>query len=68
VLLAEHDRDVFSALTTQRIRRGSFQSVPELIQAIEEYIAQHDADAKPYVWTAIAEDIIRKINKVYGQS
>jgi transposase len=58
----------FSTLTTQRIRRGSFQSVPALIRAIEEYIAQHEADAKPYVWTATAEAIIRKINKVYDQS
>jgi transposase len=58
----------FSALTTQRIRRGSFRSVTELVRAIEEYIAQHNADARPYVWTASVESIVRKINRVYANS
>lgn len=58
----------FSALTTQRIRRGSFRSVPELVRAIEEYIEQHNTDARPYVWTASVESIVRKINRVYASS
>jgi transposase len=58
----------FSALTTQRIRRGSFRSVPELIRAIEGYIEQHNATARPYVWTASVESIVRKINRVYSSS
>jgi transposase len=58
----------FSALTTQRIRRGSFRSVPELERAIAEYIEQHNATARPYVWTASVGSIVRKINRVYADS
>ena len=31
----------FRDLTVERLRRGVFTSVPELIEAIEEYIAVH---------------------------
>ena len=37
----------FGAITTKRIRRGSFGSVPELIEAIEDYIAHHNEDPIP---------------------
>lgn len=55
----------FSALTTQRLRRESFRSVTELKTAITEYIADHNANGKPYVWTKSFEDIIRSINRCY---
>ena len=51
----------FGDLTTKRIRRGVFRSVPELIQAIEEYINHHNAAPKPFVWTATVETIINKV-------
>jgi hypothetical protein len=31
----------FRDLTTQQLRRGVFTSVPELIQTIDNYIAEH---------------------------
>lgn len=49
-------------LTTKRIRRGTFRSVPALIQAITDYIAEHNRHPKPFVWTAPASEILRKIN------
>jgi transposase len=51
----------FRDLTTERLRRGVFRSVPELIAAIQEYIAMHNRDPKPFVWTAKANDILQKV-------
>jgi transposase len=51
----------FSAITTQRIRRGSFQSVEELEQAIEGYLAEHNQTPKPFVWTKSAELILQRV-------
>ena len=51
----------FRDITTERLRRGVFRSVPELISAIKEYIAVHNYDPKPFVWTAKANDILQKV-------
>ena len=53
----------FRQITDQRIRRGVFRSVPELIAAINAYIAEHNRDPKPYVWTAKAEQILAKVKR-----
>ena len=53
----------FRELTEKRVRRGSFQSVPELIAAIEEYLAASNADPKPFVWHASVQSILDKIAK-----
>jgi transposase len=53
----------FRELTTRRLRRGVFQSVPDLIAAIEQYICLHNADPKPFIWTASAEKILAKVSK-----
>jgi transposase len=53
----------FREITQKRIRRGTFTSVEELIQAIDQYIQHHNEDAKPFVWTATVDSIMTKINK-----
>ena len=53
----------FRDLTTKRLKRGSFASVPELIAAIEDYIANHNNEPKPFVWTKTAEEIIEKVKR-----
>jgi transposase len=53
----------FGKITTERIRRGVFTSVPQLERAIYEYIAHNNADPKPFVWTKSANDIILKVNR-----
>ena len=53
----------FRQITDQRIRRGVFRSVAELIEAINAYIAEHNRDPKPYVWTAKAEQILAKVKR-----
>jgi len=37
--------------------------VPDLIESIEEYLNAHNADPKPYVWTATAESILAKVQR-----
>ena len=41
----------FSKLTQQRLRRGVFCSVQELVAAIKGYLIHHNADPKPFVWS-----------------
>lgn len=51
----------FRDLTTDRLRRGVFHSVPDLIAAIEGYVASHNENPKPFIWTAKARDILEKV-------
>ena len=53
----------FRNLTEQAISRGIFRSVPELIAAIEAYLEANNADPKPFVWTAAAEEILEKVRR-----
>jgi transposase len=53
----------FRELTDKKIRRGSFTSVADLITAIENYIAHHNDDPKPYRWTKTADEIIEKVRR-----
>lgn len=51
----------FRDLSTERLRRGVFTSVPELVGAIDEYVAHHNTDPKPFIWTKSARDILQKV-------
>jgi transposase len=53
----------FRDLSEQRLRRGIFCSVPELIQAVDQYLAGHNQDPKPFIWTAQASDILAKVQR-----
>ena len=55
----------FGKLTDERIRRGVFKSVVELIKAIHDYIESHNRNSKPFVWTKTADEIIAKLAPVY---
>ena len=50
-------------LTGKAVGRGSFSSVPSLIDAVVEFIEQWNQKPKPLVWTAKAEDILAKIQR-----
>jgi transposase len=51
----------FRDITTERLRRGVFTCVGELVTAIDEYIAHHNANPKPFIWTKSARDILQKV-------
>jgi transposase len=51
----------FRDMTTERLRRSVFTSVAELTKTIKEYIAVHNQNPKPFIWTAKANDILQKV-------
>ncbi len=51
----------FAEITRKRIRRGTFRSVAALTQAIREYLREHNKQPRPFIWTATASNIMRKI-------
>src|SRR5664280_2663826 len=51
----------FRELTDKALRRGVFHSVPDLIAKIEQYLAAHNDDPKPFVWTATSDEILTKV-------
>jgi len=51
----------FRDLTVNRLRCGVFTSVPELVTAIGEYVAHHNTQPKPFIWTKRAADILQKV-------
>ena len=51
----------FRDLTVGRLRNGVFRSVPALTKAIEDYVAHHHKNPKPFIWTAQAKDILAKV-------
>ena len=53
----------FRELTDKAIRRGVFHSVPDLIAAIERYLAAYNQDPTPFVWTAEVDKIAEKIGR-----
>ena len=54
----------FAEITEKRIRRGSFTSVRSLEKAIYEYLEHHNGNPKPFVWTADADLILGKIERL----
>jgi transposase len=53
----------FGIITRQAIRRGSFESVRELIEAIRGFIQAWNERCEPFVWTKDAETILAKAQR-----
>ena len=53
----------FRDLTVQRLRRGIFRDVEELVTAIGDYIDTHNDNPKPFIWTAKASDVLEKVKR-----
>ena len=54
----------FAQITTKRIRRGVFKNVRQLEQAIHDYLDSHNQNPTPFIWTATADEIFRKIARL----
>jgi hypothetical protein len=54
----------FGIITRQCIRRGTFSSVKVLINQIRDYITHWKTSAKPFAWTATANEILAKVRLV----
>ena len=57
------DERFFADLTEDVIRSGSFASVKELVDDINAYLTERNANPQPYKWTAKGEAILEKISR-----
>lgn len=53
----------FGEITRNRIRRGTFKSVPALVAAIEDYLHHYNQAPRRFIWTKDADTILDKIAK-----
>jgi transposase len=53
----------FAELSQKAVRRGTFQSVEDLEQAIEGFMRRWNANPSPFIWTATVETILEKLER-----
>ena len=53
----------FAKLTKQRLERGIFLSVVDLQAAINRFVIEHNAEPKPFTWTADPDKIIQAVRR-----
>ena len=53
----------FAKLTNRRLQRGVFRSVAELEIAIERFIAEANAEPRPFLWTARPSRILAAVKR-----
>jgi transposase len=53
----------FAKLTRRRLKRGVFQSVVDLQAAINRFVLEHNAEPKPFTWTADPHKIIQAVRR-----
>jgi transposase len=51
----------FALLTDRQLRRGVHRSTKELKTAIDEFIAHHNRDPKPFIWHKTADQILDSV-------
>jgi len=54
----------FGLITQHAIRRGSFRSVRQLVQRIDQYVMHHNRHCRPFTWTATADSIFGKLQRL----
>lgn len=54
----------FGLITDKAIRRGSFKSVRQLIQRIDQFVQHHNVNCQPFRWTATADSILAKLERL----
>ena len=58
----------FSTLTRRRLKRGTFRSIVDLQVAINRYLAEHNQDPKPFIWTRSADAILDRLAPIPASS
>jgi putative transposase len=54
----------FNIITQKAIRRGTFRSVKDLVNKIKNFVDQYNRNSKPFMWTATADSILAKIERL----
>jgi transposase len=53
----------FAKLTQRRLKRGVFVSVVDLQETINRFVVEHNAEPKPFIWTADPNKIIQAVRR-----
>lgn len=53
----------FKLLTERRLRRGTFRSIDQLVDAIEIWVEHWNDDPKPFIWKKPAEEILARVRR-----
>ena len=54
----------FALITERAIKRGSDRSVKELVGRIHHFVDHYNQNCKPFVWTATADSILAKLQRL----
>jgi putative transposase len=54
----------FALITDKAIRRGSFSSVKDLVTKVDHFVTQYNTTCKPFTWTATADSILAKLQRL----
>lgn len=54
----------FNIITQRAIRRGTFRSVGDLVARIDDFVHRYNRQCRPFVWTATADSILDKIERL----
>lgn len=57
-------RRLFGEVTERCVRRGSHTAVRALARAMLDYLDQHNENPRPFVWTADADLILGKVERL----
>jgi len=58
----------FALLTRRAIKRGAHTSISQLERAIGDFLAAHNQQPKPFIWTKSADDILASIARFAAQT
>ena len=54
----------FGLVTQRAIKLASFRNVTHLVKTIQDFTERYNADVMPFVWTATAQSIIDKVERL----
>jgi putative transposase len=54
----------FGLITEKALRRDSFKSAKDLITKIESWVNHYNNNARPFIWTATADSILKKVESI----
>ena len=54
----------FALITDKAIRRGSFTSVKQLVERIDQFVAHYNTRCQPFRWTATADSVLEKLHRL----
>lgn len=54
----------FGIISQRAIKRGTFRNVKQLIDRIQQFVGQYNAQSTPFAWTATADSILQKLARL----